>query len=52
MLNSLQIILHLPLINYYFPANAMVLFSFLINVATFNMVNTQPIENFIFRFPS
>ena len=51
LINSLQIVLHLPLINYYFPANAMILFSFLINIATFNLINTQPVESFFFRFP-
>ena len=50
MLNGLQLSTHMQLFNLRFPANASFLLSFLVNVATFDIM---PIETiwFFFEFP-
>lgn len=44
MLNTLQIILHLPLINVQFPQNVNTFFSYLINIAEFQIIPTDKLE--------
>ena len=50
MLNGLQLLVHLPLFNLKFPANASYMLNFSIHVATFDFL---PIESiwWIFDFP-
>ena len=51
MINSLQMIVYLPLLNITLPANTNTLFSILIEVATFDVVpKSDEISKFVFNF--
>ena len=51
MINSLQMIVYLPLLNITFPANANTIFKILISVATFDVVPfSDEISKFMFNF--
>lgn len=45
MLNTLQIILHLPLINVLFPSNVASFFTYLIDVAEFELIPTESLTS-------
>jgi hypothetical protein len=46
MINALQIIAHLPLLMVMMPANASNFYTFIINIANFNIVPTEKITNY------
>lgn len=51
MINSLQMIVYLPLLNIVLPANVSTLFGILIEVATFDVVpKSDEINKFLFSF--
>jgi len=50
MVNNMQIVLHAPLLNLQFPANAFLLYEVMINVATFDILPTDDI--FLEFFPN
>lgn len=51
MINSLQMIVYLPLLNIILPANVNTLFAILIEVATFDVVpKSDEINKFVFKF--
>ena len=50
MANSLQIIVHLPLINITLPYNVLLASSFLANVASFEIIPTEAIYSKFFSF--
>ena len=50
MMNGLQLAVHLPLFYTTFPANANFFLTFLIDVATFDMLPPE-VPNFFFDFP-
>ena len=53
MINSLQIIAHFPLVNVIMPANCQLVFSFIIKIATFDVVDVSTIMDWIDEiFPS
>ena len=51
MLNGLQLAVHLPLFYTLFPANANYFLSFLIDVATFDILPSLEVIAFFFDFP-
>jgi len=46
MINALQIIVHFPMVNVYFPANARLFFQTIITIATFKVINTEQMLNY------
>jgi len=50
LLNSLQIIVHIPLINLNFPSNAMSVSLFFMAIANFDIIPHEDINGFIFDF--
>ena len=49
MVNNLQIVLHAPLMNLQFPANAFLIYDVMISVATFDILPTDAIFPNFFR---
>ena len=47
MINSLQILTHFPLINVLMPANSQMLFSVIVKIATFDVINVDPIMEWL-----
>jgi hypothetical protein len=50
MINALQIIVYIPLFTVNFPSNAKMFYSFIVNIATFNIIPVNAIEEKIFSF--
>ena len=50
-INSLQIVIHMPLLDINFPANANYIFSMLISIVTLNLIPSDSILNKLFSFP-
>jgi len=50
MVNSLQIVVHFPLVNVEYPANAKLVFSYFIKIASFDMLPTDKINSVFFQF--
>ncbi len=50
LINTLQIILHVPIVRLYFPPHAKILYAFLIDIAQFDLVNTDALDNYFFDF--
>ena len=50
MINALQIIVNVPLFSISFPANAAMFYSFVANIATFNIFPTTTMEDYLFKF--
>ena len=50
MVNTLQLIIHLPLISVYFPQNCQLFFSFIVDIVNFSLIPTDKIMNKIFSF--
>jgi hypothetical protein len=50
MINTLQLILHLPLLNVSFPANAYYFFKALIDISNFNIIPPKITEVFLSKF--
>jgi len=48
MVNNLQIVVHTPLINVQFPANAFLLYDVMISVATFDILPTDDVYPYLF----
>ena len=48
MVNNLQMVLHAPLINLQFPANAHLIYSVMISVGTFDILPTDDMYPYIF----
>ena len=51
MLTGLQLIVHLPLINVQFPANAFIVFKELVKLSTYDMVPAEEIYPFFMDLP-
>jgi hypothetical protein len=43
MMNTLQVIVHMPMLNILFPANAEYFLTFLVDIVTFNIIPTEKI---------
>eukprot|EP00347_Sterkiella_histriomuscorum_P013590 403364133 len=50
LINVLQIILHLPLFNFKFPGNVIMMYSMVISVSRFDIFPTSDIEDKLFKF--
>jgi len=50
MVNSLQIVIHFPLTSVYYPANASLFFSYFNVVATFDVLPTDSINDYVLTF--
>mmetsp|Transcript_39890 Transcript_39890/g.29426 ORF Transcript_39890/g.29426 Transcript_39890/m.29426 type:complete len:103 (+) Transcript_39890:99-407(+) len=50
MINALQIIVNIPLFTISFPANAKMFYSFIVSIATFDIIPMDKIEEKFFSF--
>lgn len=50
LINVMQLIVHLPLMNVQFPQNAVLYYSFLVSVSSFDLIPTDDINAKIFNF--
>ena len=51
MINNLQFTMHTPLLDINFPANANLVFNFIISIVTFDVFPSEDALNQIFQFP-
>ncbi len=51
MINSLQVILMLPLVSIAFPDNALIVFTVLYQIFNFRFMNDEPMKQKIFNLP-
>ena len=50
MISVVQMIVHMPLLNVDFPANAMFFYSLLMDMSTFDVLPTSTVEDEVFTF--
>jgi hypothetical protein len=50
MINVMQIIVHMPMLNVQFPSNAVMFYSFIIDISNFDIIPTEKIKSLIFSF--
>jgi hypothetical protein len=50
MINVLQIIIHMPLYNIYFPANAMMFYGLIMDIANLNVIPSDWVSVDLFTF--
>jgi hypothetical protein len=48
MINVMQIIVHMPMLNIAFPQNAILFYSFIIDISSFDIIPTDWIKSKIF----
>ena len=51
LINSLQMVIHMPLLDINFPANANYVFSMLIQIVTLDLFPSEDALNYFFDFP-
>ena len=52
MVNTLQLIVHIPLFSLNFPMNVNLLFQIMFDITNFSFINTEKIEKKMFNFTS
>ena len=50
MINVMQLIVKMPLLNITFPQNAATFYTFISDIASFDLIPTEKIDNMIFNF--
>ncbi|TNV87552.1 hypothetical protein FGO68_gene2096 [Halteria grandinella] len=50
MINVMQLIVHMPLMNLVFPANAVLFYNFIIDISNFDILPVDSMENKLFKF--
>ena len=50
MINVMQLIVHMPLLNLSFPANAVTFYNFIIDISNFDLIPTDWIKAKLFNF--
>ena len=52
MINVMQLIVHMPMLKVSFPQNAVLFYSFIIDISNFDIIPTASIKEKIFSFSS